>query len=39
MATELRPRYHLAKLLQRPESARQRNEGIRQTGHQSLAIV
>jgi hypothetical protein len=39
MQTKLRPRQHFAKLVQRPESARQSNEGIRQFGHQRLALV
>src|ERR1700730_10786836 len=39
MQTELRPCHHLAKLLQRAESARQGDERIAQVGHERLALV
>src|ERR1035438_7541353 len=39
MQAKLRPRHHLAKLLQRSESARQRHERTRQVGHERLALV
>src|ERR1019366_2050700 len=39
MQTELRPSYRLAELLQSPEPTRQRDEGVRQVGHERLAFV
>jgi hypothetical protein len=39
MEAKLRPRHHFAKLLQCPESARQRDECIGQIGHKRLALV
>jgi hypothetical protein len=34
----LRPSYRLAELLQSPEPARQRDERVRQVGHERLAF-
>src|ERR1017187_1818318 len=39
MQAELRPSHRLAELLQSPEPARQRDERVRQVGHERLAFV
>ncbi len=39
MQSELRSRQHLEQLFKRPESSRQREEAVRQLGHQRLAFV